>query len=83
MMVYSFYETDARVARYAETLVRRGDHVDVISLRQEGQDAFGSINGVNVFRIEKDAQRKGKTDLSGKNLKVFYKILSPSGQKAS
>jgi hypothetical protein len=35
MIAYSFYETDNRVMRYAETLPRRGDHVDVLALQRE------------------------------------------------
>ena len=34
MLAYTGYETDNRVRRYAETLVKRGDQVDVISLKQ-------------------------------------------------
>ncbi len=36
MIAYTFYETDNRVKIYAETLVKGGDTVDVIALRQEG-----------------------------------------------
>jgi hypothetical protein len=61
MVAYSFYDSDNRVRRYAETLARRGDHVDAISLRKEGQKSFGNINGVNVFRIqERERNEKGR-----------------------
>lgn len=53
MVAYTFYETDNRVRRYAETLVRRGDHVDAIVLRREGQSSFEMISGVHVHRIQK------------------------------
>jgi glycosyltransferase involved in cell wall biosynthesis len=52
MVAYTFYETDNRVRRYAETLVRRGDEVDAIVLRRPGQSAFEVIQGVRVFRIQ-------------------------------
>jgi glycosyltransferase involved in cell wall biosynthesis len=52
MVSYSFYETDNRVRRYAETLARRGDQVDAIALRLPGQAAFEVIQGVNVYRIQ-------------------------------
>lgn len=52
MVAYTFYETDNRVRRYAETLVRRGDHVDAIVLRRPGQTPFDMICGVNVYRIQ-------------------------------
>jgi len=53
MLVYSFYETDNRVMRYAEALVKRGDSVDVIALGKEGLPDYEEIRGVKVFRIQK------------------------------
>lgn len=53
MLAYTFYESDNRVRRYAEALVRRGDEVDAIVLRRENQPAFEVINGVRVHRIQK------------------------------
>jgi glycosyltransferase involved in cell wall biosynthesis len=51
------------VRRYAETLVRRGDSVDVISLRRKGQAAYGELNGVKVYKIqERVRDEKGKLD---------------------
>ena len=52
MLSYSFYEADARIKQYATALVERGDTVDVIALRQPGQPVRGSLNGVNVFRLQ-------------------------------
>jgi glycosyltransferase involved in cell wall biosynthesis len=56
MVAYSFYESDNRVRRYAETLVNRGYDVDAVSLQQEGQPSFEIIRGVNVHRIQKRAR---------------------------
>lgn len=53
MVGYTFYEYDNRVRRYAETLAKRGDQVDVIALRHEDQSPEEVINGVRVFRIQK------------------------------
>src|ERR1039457_172887 len=53
MLAYTFYETDNRVRRYAEALVKRGDEVDAICLAREGQPAFEVMHGVKVFRIQK------------------------------
>ena len=53
MLAYTFYESDNRVRRYAETLVRRGDQVEAIVLRRDGQPAFEDIAGVKVFRVQK------------------------------
>ena len=52
MLAYSFYETDARIKQYATALVERGDIVDVIALRRQGQPARSVLNGVNVIRIQ-------------------------------
>jgi glycosyltransferase involved in cell wall biosynthesis len=51
-LVYSFYESDNRVMRYAETLAKRGDLVDVIALRKNGQPFHEKLRGVNVYRIQ-------------------------------
>jgi glycosyltransferase involved in cell wall biosynthesis/peptidoglycan/xylan/chitin deacetylase (PgdA/CDA1 family) len=53
MLVYSFYESDNRVMRYAEALVKRGDLVDVIALGNEGTPRYEEIRGVKVYRIQK------------------------------
>jgi len=52
-LAYSFYENDNRIARYAQTLAARGDHVEVIALRRPGQRWRGSVNGVAVHRIQR------------------------------
>jgi len=51
MVAYTFYESDNRVMRYAETLAKRGDEVDVIALhyRQKGTLVR---NGVRVLRVQ-------------------------------
>ena len=52
MPTYSFYESDNRVRRYAETLARRGDHVEVFSLKRAGQNSHETVQGVQVHRIQ-------------------------------
>lgn len=53
MVAYTPYEADNRVRRYAETLAKRGDLVDVIAI--SGTD-FGEpekeVNGVTVYRVQ-------------------------------
>ena len=72
MLSYSFYEMDARVSRYAETLARRGDHVDVISIGREAQADFELMNGVNVYRIQRrERNEKGKLDFASRLLKFL------------
>ena len=53
MLGYTFYEYDNRVRRYAETLARRGDQVDVIALRNDASPKVQMVNGVRVFGIQK------------------------------
>ena len=55
MVVHSYYEEDPRVRRQAETLVRAGREVDVISLRRPGDPARGALEGVAINRL--DVQR--------------------------
>jgi glycosyltransferase involved in cell wall biosynthesis/peptidoglycan/xylan/chitin deacetylase (PgdA/CDA1 family) len=53
MVAYTPYEGDNRVRRYAETLAKRGDHVDMIGLsREHGQPSVEEINGVTIYRVQ-------------------------------
>ncbi len=69
MLAYSFYESDNRVRRYAETLVRRGYQVDAVALRKDGQARFENLNGVRVCRIQ-DRVRNEKNKFS-----YLYRLL--------
>jgi glycosyltransferase involved in cell wall biosynthesis len=53
MLTHSTYDNDNRVRRYAESLARRGDQVDVIAL-SGGCVPLGTeeINGVTVHRVQ-------------------------------
>jgi glycosyltransferase involved in cell wall biosynthesis len=70
MPVYSFYENDNRVRRYAETLVARGDVVEVIALRRSHQSTEEVIRGVRVFRIQ-----RRKRNEQGKLSYIFRLLL--------
>lgn len=59
MPVYSYYPFDPRVRRAAEALVEKGYGVDVICLRGEGEDKFGTYNGVNAYRLPLEHRRGG------------------------
>lgn len=52
MVTYSFYEMDGRVRRYAEALAKRGDEVEVISLRPPGGRSLEVVNGVRILMIQ-------------------------------
>lgn len=61
MLAYTFYESDNRVRRYAEALAERGDEVEVVALRKQGQPRQGQLKGVTVHRIqERQFDEKGK-----------------------
>jgi glycosyltransferase involved in cell wall biosynthesis len=53
MVSYSFYENDNRVMRYAETLARQGNYVDVFALQREDLPSEEIMNGVHVHRLQK------------------------------
>jgi glycosyltransferase involved in cell wall biosynthesis len=76
MPAYTFYESDNRVRRYAETLAARGDIVDVVVLRQRGQKKYDVMNGVNVYRIqERVINEKGKLSYLFRLLRFFIKSM--------
>jgi glycosyltransferase involved in cell wall biosynthesis len=52
MVAYTFYDKDNRVMRYAETLARRGDKVDVICLSDKPAVRTESFDGVNAFYLQ-------------------------------
>ena len=52
MLAYTFYESDNRVMRYAESLAGQGWSVDVIALRRPGATTCENLNGVQVYRIQ-------------------------------
>ena len=53
MVAYSPYESDNRVRRYAETLAKRGDQVDVIAIsRPDCGQPEKEINGVTVYQVQ-------------------------------
>jgi len=75
-VAYTFYEADNRVRRYAEALAKRGDEVDAIALRREGQPPFEVIRGVRVHRIQKRLRNeKGPVGYLGKLLLFFVRSM--------
>lgn len=75
MLAYSFYESDNRIMRYAEALVGRGDHVDVLALRSNNSATYENINGVNVYRIQRrEINERAKISYLSRTMKFF--ILS-------
>lgn len=68
MLVYSFYESDNRVMRYAETLASRGDQVEVVALGKAGKPKKGVFRGVTVYRIQ------GRVRNESSKLSYAYKM---------
>jgi glycosyltransferase involved in cell wall biosynthesis len=76
MLAYTFYEADNRVRRYAEALAKRGDEVDAIALRREGQPRFEIIRGVRVYRIQqRRIDEKGPFSYLWKLLLFFLRSM--------
>ena len=53
MVAYTFYESDNRVRRYAETLAENGFKVDAFALRRRGEPRVIQLKGVTVYKIQK------------------------------
>ena len=53
VVAYKFYETSPRVSLFARAFAQRGDTVDVICLRREGQEASAVVGGVRLQRIQR------------------------------
>ena len=75
MVVYSNYTTDGRVRRYAETLVRRGDHVRVFCLGPEAKVRsckWETLNGVKFLPLQSRATRESRKSDYAWRLGVFF-----------
>src|SRR5713101_8068986 len=74
MIAYSYYESDNRVMRYAETLAACNTHVDVVATRKKGgQRAYTTSNGVHVYAIQKRVRdEKGQWDYLFRILKFLF-----------
>jgi glycosyltransferase involved in cell wall biosynthesis len=54
MVSYSYYDADNRVRRYAESLARRGDSVEIVSIRNESDpEGPQMMCGVTVHGLQK------------------------------
>jgi glycosyltransferase involved in cell wall biosynthesis len=64
MIYYTFYNSNPTLIREAESLIERGDEVDVICIRRKKKERkFERIRNVNVYRIM-DRSQKEKNPLS-------------------
>jgi len=53
MIAFAHYPRDGRVRREAEALVDRGDEVDVICIREAGEERNRLLNGVRLIQLRK------------------------------
>lgn len=60
MLAYTHYDSDSRVVQYAQSLVRRGDHVDAVVLKTDKRKVY-QLNGVTVHGLQsRERDEKGK-----------------------
>ena len=62
MLAYTFFESDNRVRRYTDSLVRRGEEVDVVALRRDStQSPEPAPDNLKVFGLQARVKNeKGK-----------------------
>jgi glycosyltransferase involved in cell wall biosynthesis len=76
MVAYAFYEVDTRILQYAKALTARGDEVEVIALRREGQEICGTVDGVKVYRIQqRRVNEKRKLDYLLRICLFFFRAM--------
>jgi glycosyltransferase involved in cell wall biosynthesis/peptidoglycan/xylan/chitin deacetylase (PgdA/CDA1 family) len=75
MVAYTPYEGDNRVRRYAETLVKRGDQVDVIAISGAHLGpAETEIDGVTIYRVQRrEHNERGKWTYAWRLLRFLVK----------
>ncbi len=59
MVVHAYYEKDARVRRYAESLAKLGHFVEIVALRAKGLPKHEVLEGVHLIRAPLDRKRGG------------------------
>jgi glycosyltransferase involved in cell wall biosynthesis len=59
MVVYSYYLRDPRVRREAEALSEAGHSVEVICLRDRGEEGRDRVTGVEIHRLPVGKNRRG------------------------
>jgi glycosyltransferase involved in cell wall biosynthesis len=76
ILAYTFYESDNRVRRYAETLARRGDKVDVIALRGDSSPTVEVLNNVRLYKIQMRARNEtGRFSYLFRHLLFFWRSM--------
>jgi glycosyltransferase involved in cell wall biosynthesis len=74
MLAYTYYEYDNRVMRYAETLAKRGHHVDVMALGKAQPPGGELLRGVHVYHLQhRILNEKNKFSYLWRIIKFFFK----------
>ncbi len=76
MVAYTHYSADSRVRREAEALVDRGDRVDVIDLRGDGEGRVHVLNGVRMIQLSVVRYRGSNAIMYLVNYFVFFMFAS-------
>jgi glycosyltransferase involved in cell wall biosynthesis len=71
-VAYTFYESDNRVRRYAEALAERGNSVEVMALRRNGESAHAVSNGVRVDRLQRRQVTEGSAATYLAKILMFF-----------
>ena len=65
MLVYSHYENDARVKRYAEALAESGHHVDVVALKRSCAEPIErKVGRVNLYKLQARVGKRERSPLA-------------------
>jgi glycosyltransferase involved in cell wall biosynthesis len=77
LISYSVYEYDNRVHRYGETLLDRGDDVDVICLGMHGDtEKLVDFNGATLYKIQKrEIDERGPVSYLLKIMRFYAKAF--------
>lgn len=59
MVAYSYYPSDTRIRKEAETLLKNGFEVDILCLRKENEPSDEIFNNVKIFRVNLQKKREG------------------------
>jgi glycosyltransferase involved in cell wall biosynthesis len=71
-VAYTFYESDNRVRRYAEALAERGNSVEVMALRRNGESTHAVANGVRIDRLQRRQVTEGSAAAYLAKILVFF-----------
>jgi glycosyltransferase involved in cell wall biosynthesis len=76
MLAYTFYETDGRVMRYADALMKDGATVEAIVLKRDNQTEEEVINGVKILRIQGRVKNEtGKFSYLARIVMFFFRSM--------